>query len=200
MRLSAFSPSAPLLLALSLVAASCHKADRVEITETRPRHSTEGAEKDKIDVPLDSSLPSADGYRWKLPAGWKEGAASQFRQLNFSFGPNGEGECYLSRVQGSEADNIRRWCKQMAQPELTDEQVSALPLKPFFGTQGIFVDLKGTFSGAGGAAPKPDYRMLGLIREGNDLTVTVKMTGPAALVAENAEKFDAFCASLRLSQ
>ena len=200
MRLPTLSPVLRLLLAVSLTSASCHKPARVEITESRPRHSTEGADKDKVGVSVDEAFPSSDGYRWKLPEGWKEGAASQLRQLNFSFGPNGEGECYMSQVQGSEADNIRRWCKQMGQPEMTDDQVASLPLKPFFGTQGRFVDLSGTYTGAGGAAPRPDYRMLGLIREGNDVTVTVKMTGPAALVAQHAEKFDAFCSSLRFSR
>lgn len=187
-------------LALALAAAtaaSCRPPERVEITLSRPRHSSEAAP--RLDVPLADSLPSPQQYRWALPRGWTEKPATQFRQANFAFGPNLEGECYLSLSQGSELENLNRWRQQMAQPALSEEEAAALPRKNIFGRPASFIDLAGTYSGAGGAAPLADTRLLGLVRAEGDVTITVKMTGPAALVAENAASFDAFIASLRLT-
>jgi len=194
-------PALALALALATLAAgtlvACRQPERVEITHSRPRHTTEPAP--RLDVPLTDSLPSAQRYRWSLPPGWIEKPATQFREANFAFGPNLEGECYLSQTQGSERDNLNRWRQQMGLPDLTEEEVAALPRKNIFGFPGAFIDLTGTYTGAGGAAPVADTRVLGLVRAERDLTLTVKMTGPAELVAGHAAHFDDFVASLRLT-
>lgn len=190
------SPSLALLAASGLI-SSCRPADRVEITESRPRHTTEN--EPRLDVPLSGSLPSAEAYRWVLPPGWSEKPATQFRQANFVFGPSGEGECYVSLSQGSELENINRWRQQMAQAALTEEEVAALPRKSIFGRSATFIDLTGTYTGAGGAAPLADTRLLGLVRAEGDVTITVKMTGPAALIAGQPANFDAFVASLQIT-
>lgn len=184
-------------VAMAAAATSCRPADRVEITRSRPRHSTEPAP--RLDVALADSLPSFQQYRWARPAGWTEKPATQFRQANFAFGPNLEGECYLSLSQGSEVENLNRWRQQMAQPALTEDEVAALPRKEIFGRPAAFIDLTGTYTGAGGASPTDATRLLGLVRAEGDVTITVKMTGPAAVVAEHAANFDAFVASLRLT-
>ena len=59
----------------------------------------------------------------------------------------------------------------------------------------------GSFSGGSGpmmapAPPKPGYRMLGAIFEAPGFLFTLKLTGPEALVAAHAAKFDAFAQSL----
>lgn len=87
----------------------------------------------------------------------------------------------------------------MGQPPLTDEQIAGLPVKTLFGRPGRFVDLTGTYAGAMGAAPKSDYRLLGLVVSESDTTLTVKMTGPQSLVEAETANFDAVCASLRLA-
>lgn len=179
------------------LAASCRPASRVEITQSRPRFTTEAAP--RLDVPLADSLPSPEAYRWAKPEGWVEKPATQFRQVNFAFGPAGEGECYLSLTQGTELENINRWRQQMAQPPLTEDELAALPRKQIFSRPAAFLDLTGTYSGAGGAAPVADTRLLGLVRAEGDVTITVKMTGPAALIASHTANFDAFVASLRLT-
>lgn len=192
-------PHSPILalLAAATLPAACRPADRVEITQSRPRHTTEKAP--RLDVPLADSLPSAQAYRWALPPGWVEKPATQFREANFAFGPSGEGECYLSRSQGSELENINRWRQQLAQPPITESELAALPRKTIFGVPAVFIDLTGTYTGAGGASPVADTRLLGLVRAERDLTITVKMTGPAALVAGQTANFDAFVASLQLT-
>ncbi|MFN0128852.1 MAG: hypothetical protein ACKV19_19445 [Verrucomicrobiales bacterium] len=188
-----------LALAASLAgtAVSCRPADRVEITLSRPRHTTEAAP--RLDVPLIDSLPAAQEYRWTLPPGWMEKPATQFRRANFAFGSSGEGECYLSMTQGSELENVNRWRLQMGQPPLDEEAFAALPRRDIFGFPAAFVDLTGTYTGAAGAAPVEGTRLLGVVRADHDVTLTVKMTGPADLVASHAANFDTFVASLRFT-
>jgi hypothetical protein len=151
-------------------------------------------------VRYEDAFPTPEQYRWSKPSGWKELPATQFRKVNFSFGPNGEGECYLSSSSGGGVvENLNRWRAQMGQPELTAEQVTELPVKTLFGAPGRFIDISGTFTGAGGAEPKSDYRLLGVVYSEGNTTVTVKMTGPAPLVEAEKGNFDTFCASLRLA-
>jgi len=176
---------------------SCGKPERIEISESRTPHTSE--ETPKLDVPYAESLPANDGYRWKLPAGWKEKPATQFRRANFAFGPNDAGECYLSLTQGSDAENINRWRGQMGLPELSEEQVLGLPTKEMFGRPAVFVDLSGTYSGAAGAPPQENTRLLGLVRAENSVTLTIKMTGPADLIAQEAGRFEEFATSLQLT-
>jgi hypothetical protein len=187
---------APLLLTAALL-ASCGDGDRVEISESRPRHA--GERPPALDVPIADSLPAPDGYRWKLPQGWTEQPPNQFRRTNFSFGPNAEGECYLSLVQGSETDNINRWRNQMSLPPLSEEEVAALPRKDLFERPAAFIDLTGTYTGMSDSSPRENWRLAGVIRAQADVTLTVKMTGPADLVGRELANFDAFLASLRLT-
>jgi hypothetical protein len=168
----------------------------MEITESRPRHTSE--KPPRLDVTLADSLPAAEAYRWQLPPGWVERPATQFRQVNFAFGPAGEGECYLSLTQGSELENINRWRKQIAQPELTASEVEALPRKNIFARPAAFLDLTGPYSGMG-STPVADTRLVGIVRSEGDVTITVKMTGPASLIASHLTGFDTFIASLQLT-
>ncbi|MEO0415189.1 MAG: hypothetical protein AAF226_09590, partial [Verrucomicrobiota bacterium] len=136
------------------------------------------------------------------PEGWKTLEARQFREVNLAFGPDNEGECYVSRLPGGAgglAQNLNRWRKQMGQAELDADAIAALPKKALMGGQASFIEIDGTFSGMGGGGAKNDYRMLGLVGNVNGETVFVKMTGPNALVEANTAKFHTFVASLKNS-
>jgi hypothetical protein len=131
--------------------------------------------------------------------------ATEFRHLNFTFGPNREGEAYLTLLPvaggGGMLENLNRWRKQMAQPPVAEADLASLPEKTIFGRKVPFLDLTGTFTGGSGpmmaaSEPKPDYRMLGAIFEAPGFLFTIKMTGPTALVTKEAANFDAFCQSL----
>jgi hypothetical protein len=151
------------------------------------------------------AAPGASGggelpFTWKAPDGWTLKPGMPMRDLSFTFGESGEGECYLSRLPGAGGGltaNVNRWRGQMGLPAITDAEVLALPKRVMFGLDATYVDITGAFSGMGGGAPKENYRMLGTIVASESGAVFVKMTGPAELIAANQPKFDAFCASLQ---
>jgi phosphomannomutase len=70
------------------------------------------------------------------------------RLVDLRFGPNKEGECYISLMPGSAGGleaNVNRWRTQMAQPAYTAEEFAKLPKKPFFNREATFVAFDGDF-------------------------------------------------------
>jgi hypothetical protein len=105
-------------------------------------------------------------------------------------------ECSLGQIaSGDVAGNVNRWRAQMGLPPLTAAEVDALPRAELLDKPAVVVDLEGAYSGMG-AAPQPDFRMLARFAQFPGFALTVKMTGPAAAVAAEAERFAAFCDSL----
>lgn len=137
---------------------------------------------------------------YELPAGWKKEAASEFRTLNFSFGEDGEGECYVSRAGGGLEANLNRWRGQMGLAAASAEGLQALPKRKLFGMEATYAELDGEFKAMGAAEPKPNYRMVGLVLSLPDVSFFVKMTGPKELVIANEGNFSKFCGSLRLTK
>jgi hypothetical protein len=140
---------------------------------------------------------------YTTPEGWAEAAAASMRDVNLSFGPNQEGECYVSRLPGPGGGleaNVNRWRKQFGAEPLTLEQIEALPTKPLFGQPATFVQVDGPFTpGMGSTETKENYRLLGLILSSDAGAVFVKMTGPQVLVEEQTAGFDLFTGSLDVS-
>ena len=128
------------------------------------------------------------------------GGTGQMRLIDMSFGPAGEGECYVSAMPGAAGGivaNINRWRGQVGQPSLTEEEIDKLPRKMFLGAPAHFVSADGDFKNVGEETPRSGYRLLGLIHQAPDLTLFVKMTGPQALVEQNTAAFEAFCQSVQ---
>lgn len=191
-----------------LLLCSCGEQSRVEVVQSRDPFKNEPA--------LRAGLTTAQRYAandaqsmlsWTVPEGWNFLPATEFRHINFDFGPNREGEVYLTLLPDSGGggagvlENLNRWRQQMGHPPLTREELATLPVKTVFTRPVPFLDLTGPFTGGSGpmmtpGPPKPGYRMLGVIFEAPGYLFTIKMTGPEALVAANAAKFDAFCQSL----
>jgi hypothetical protein len=208
----------PWLIALaSLVLTGCGDRGPIEVTQVRDLDQSHDfevpvlAESDMSRFRFSTKKSTDPGtgegaesgsakLTWNLPDGWKELPSTSMREPNLRFGENDEGECYVTRLSGGAGGlgaNINRWRKQMNVPDLTEEEVAALPKKTLFGQPATFISIDGTFSGMGGAG-KENYRLNGLILNVADSMVTVKMTGPKVLVSENEGKFKAFCASLVL--
>lgn len=203
------------VITCSLLSTSCHRLEEREaITETRDISTY--ARKPVVDIPsatrfLDNAQDEPPQERpdlrnlltWTIPTGWSESAkpdASGMRLVDLRFGPNQEGECYISLMPGSAGGleaNVNRWRTQMGQPTYTEEEIAKLGKKPFFNRDATYVAFDGDFKSFGAESAQSGYRLLGLIHSAEQATIFVKLTGPKALVEENSAAFDAFCQSIR---
>ena len=206
---------AALCLLLATLPACKRVEERMEITETRPVSALAG--KPAVDVRsstrfYDDQKPKSDGMAganlrellaWTVPEGWSEVQTPDptgIRTVDMRFGPNKEGECYVSLMAGAAgglAANINRWRTQMAQPAYTEEELGKLEKKPFFGRDADFVAFDGSYKAVGASEAKTGYRLMGMIHSAPQATIFVKMIGPKALVEQNAAAFEAFCKSIR---
>jgi hypothetical protein len=188
----------------------CKKAlpDRLEITETRSTFGSEVPVPESSDPMQRLGFGAQTQFRWTTPAAWLLAPGTQMRQLNFSFGPNREGECYMSMTKGQEGstiDEINRWRKQMGQPAIEATELDALPkldlLKracPMLKLEGPYTPAAGMGMGAPTSPPKPDFGLLGVVLEvpAMQAVLTVKMVGPKALVLQEEANFKTFVTSL----
>jgi len=202
-----FSPRHLWRLLLPAVALTgCRPPDRVEVTQSRPAFRDEPEPAAGLsDQQRFAENEVQQMLSWTTPEGWRLVAATEFRHVNFIFGPAGEGECYLSLISGQGAgvlENFNRWRKQMGQPPMPEEELVRLPTKTVLGRQVLTMDITGTYdAGSGpmmrsGGAPKPDWRMVGSIFEAPGALFTIKMTGPKDLVEQNLKAYDAFLGSI----
>lgn len=201
-------------VACGLLITSCDRlGERVVITESREISSH--AAKPNVDIPSATRFfddakeeqQQRPDFRslltWTIPEGWSENATPDpmgMRLLDLRFGPDKEGECYISLMPGSAGGleaNVNRWRTQMGQAAYTPDEIAKLPKKPFFNREATFVAFDGDFKGFGAEAAKTGYRMLGLIHSAEQATIFVKLTGPKALVEQNTAAFDAFCQSIK---
>jgi hypothetical protein len=187
------------LLALAAPLTSCERvSSRMEITQTREISEYEA-------TPKLHAYPQErfgdERLSWTTPEGWTRAERSQMRPVNLTFGPNAEGECYLSILPGNAGGvlaNVNRWRKQMGQPNISESELDQLPKKILLGIQGVFVEADGDYTNVGATEAKPDHRLIGIVASIGDSALFVKMVGPKALVEANTAAFEAFVASLKL--
>jgi hypothetical protein len=188
-----------------MLLAGCGREDRVEVIASRAPFKNERPPELGLEGIQRYTNHAQSLLRWTVPEGWNFLLATEFRHLNFDFGPNREGEFYLTMFPissgGGVLENLNRWRQQMGQPPMVEADLAELPVKTIFNRPVPSIDITGTFTGGSGpmmapAPPKPGYRMIGAIFEAPGYLFTLKMTGPEALVAAHAAKFDAFCQTL----
>lgn len=146
-----------------------------------------------------SGTQGGPSFTYEVPDDWEKAPATAMRDLNFTFGEQGEGECYVTRLPGSGGGlvpNVNRWRQQMGAEPLSEEEVVTLPSKPLFGQPATYVSVAGEFAGMGTQEKQSNYRLLGLILSTPAGAVTVKMTGPRDLVDANEEAFIRFTETL----
>lgn len=139
-------------------------------------------------------------FTWTKPEAWTEAPASQMRVANFTAGPEGKVEAYLTVLPGGGGgveSNLNRWRKQMGLEPFSPEEVAALERVQVVGHEAVVADIAGTFKGMSGDQNNENYRMLGAIFEHDGAAVFAKMTGPADAVAAERENFLAFVKSLQ---
>lgn len=201
-----FSPPLLTLTAAALLCAGCSRKDRVEVVDSRAPFKNEPEPRLGLSASQRYGENLAQGIlQWQMPEGWNYLTPTEFRHVNFNFGPNREGEVYvtmLSQSGGAMLDNLNRWRKQMDQPPWEEKDLQTLRRVQFFGMEVPLLDITGTYTGGSGpmmapADPKPGYRMVGAIAEVPGAIFTVKMTGPVDLVEANLLKFETFASGVR---
>jgi hypothetical protein len=191
-----------------LALAGCGGQDAKEISETRttaPPSAAAPAMPPGHDMqmpPMGGELPpghpTVSPYKWQVPEGWTEAPATSMRIGNFKIVASPEAECYLTVLKGAAGGvdaNINRWRRQMGQPELKPEEIAALPKVDVLGQPAPLAEITGSFTGMAGQQ-FPDYALTGVVVMLTDETLFVKMTGPAAVVAAEKDRFLSFCKSL----
>jgi hypothetical protein len=144
-------------------------------------------------TPHDHAQPVANPFVWETPEGWVELEPQQFREINLRPGGHPELECYLTVLQGTGgglAANVDRWRNQLGLEPMAPGDLEALPPTLLFGRPASRVEL---------VSEGDDARALwGVILESSGMLVTVKLTGPVALVEEQRASFDYFIERLAI--
>ena len=196
------------LILLSMGLAGCRKTEsEVVIDETRPLTSADHAPKldatSKERFQGRSHAPSARlSYRGTTPEGWRETPSTPIRLLNYVIGPDGRGEVYLSQTRGGILGNVERWHGQFGIANTVGEDLLKMDRVPIMGTgEGLLVEARGTYSPGMGRPAEPGFALMGVIGvlEGGAI-LTVKMTGPEAVVKEERTRFLEFCRTLQAAE
>jgi hypothetical protein len=150
---------------------------------------------------------SAAGLRWSVPEGWISAPAQPMRAATYTLpvAPGaGGGECaifFFGPDQGGGVqENIERWRSQVLGPDgaAAPAQVATRTIR---GLRVTTLDSSGTYTAAAGplapAQPRPGYRLLGAIVEGPGGNLFIRLTGPAATVGANQQRFEELLASFQ---
>jgi hypothetical protein len=139
---------------------------------------------------------SVSAFKFTLPEGWKSvEPKSAMRKAQLSV-PGKDGAkpaeivfFFFGGGQGGDVQsNVQRWFGQFTGGQ--DKQKSET--QEWGGTKVTIVSTEGTMKASpisGVPEDQPEFALLGAILEHADGPVFIKMTGPAALVNENREKF-----------
>ncbi len=209
-----FSHFLPVVVAVMLLAVTaCHRvAERMEITESRelsPKAlpvamvSSSAERFGLVEKELAAPAPRVNPLSWTTPEGWKEAPAgsdpSGMRLIDLRFGPNAEGECYLSVIQGEAGGleaNVNRWRGQMGLPPMSADELAKLPKKMLVNRESSFVSFDGDYKGVGATEATKDWRMMGLLQQAPEFMLFVKIIGPKEVVIKNEAAFEQFAQSI----
>ncbi len=138
-------------------------------------------------VPAPSDVRAA---QYKIP---RAGSDTEDAELILFFFGKGKG--------GGVQDNLDRWYGQFTQPDGTrSKDAAVLTVRTVNGLRVTAVSLGGTYSAmttpGQQAVPKPGYRMLGVIVEGEEGPWFFKAAGPAATMDAARGDFDALAQSV----
>jgi hypothetical protein len=155
--------------------------------------------------PEAAAAPSASGgapppFAWTAPAGWVKQGDRSMRVVTFVPEKAPGAEVYVTVLGGAAGGaraNVDRWRDQMGLPALTDDEFARLPRATVLGAEAVFAELEGSFAGDMGKRGDGRWMLLGMVLPRGDHSVFVKMTGPAAEVRGERDRFRAFCESLR---
>lgn len=139
-------------------------------------------------------------FRWTVPQGWTQGPARSMRIATFVPAAAPTSEVAVSILKGTAGGlraNLDRWRGQIGGGPLSDAEFEALPRAKLLGGTAVFLAVEGAYAGMGGGAGTAGSMLLGMALERPGDMVFVKMTGPAAEVRGEQDRFRAFCESFR---
>jgi hypothetical protein len=169
------------ILAVSSLASA--EPVRTEAANLRFTHPSEWTR-----VPAPSDMRAA---QFRIPKA--SGDADDAEAVLFFFG-KGQG--------GSASDNLDRWYRQMTQPDgKASKDAGVVTIKTVNGLKVTLLDLPGTYQpmpamGGGDATPKPGYRLLAAMIEGDPGPWFFRVVGPDATVKAAKPAFDALLGSV----
>lgn len=135
------------------------------------------------------------------PQDWLPLPATEFRLLNYRFGDQGSGEVWVSQASGGLLENVNRWLGQFNAAPLDATGLAALPRVPVADVgEGLWIEAEGHYSPGMGRPSRPDQALAGIILNGGERLLTIKMVGPVADVQAQKEALKAFAATIRLHQ
>ena len=142
---------------------------------------------------------SAGKLSFETPDGWSRGPDRQMREVTFTVGTDADqAECYVALLGGTGggiAANMNRWQQQMGAAPLSESEFQQLERIEMLGTEGILLEIDGSFSGVAGEAVS-NARLYGAVCVLSDRSVFVKMIGPIATLEGQRDAFQRFCESL----
>lgn len=202
-------------LALAMIAVGCDRKvdDRIEevgtidlakLVPALPKPDFDASTRSRL--ALFGETQQRGPFRFAVPVDWEVSTAeSPMRIVDCTFGPNREGECYVSFLQGSGGgvlENVNRWRKQMGLAPLPEGSEASMRRVRVLKASGFLFDETGTYTGMQGSETKENHRMLGAVLPAEDLglTIFVKMTGPAEVVAAHENDFYRFCGNLEIGR
>jgi hypothetical protein len=141
---------------------------------------------------------SPGGLTWRAPESWRRAGDRPMREVTYLLGADGEAECYVSLLSGTAGGvfaNVNRWRTQMGQGELSASEFALLQRIPMLDTEGIVVEVDGTYRGMGDELIE-EAALLGAVCELAGRAAFVKLIGPEDVVRGARDEFLAFCQSL----
>ncbi len=155
-----------------------------------------------IDTPPDAATPETaptqpqtdERLTYDRPEGWRDGRMSSMRMAAFNVGPeDAPAEITIIPAGGDLKGNVKRWMEQVREAEVTDEQLdqamadaSEVNISGLAGKRYVLVGDQETIDAT-------------ILPMDNGMSLFIKMKGPAATVADQADAIDQFLKSLKLN-
>ena len=149
------------------------------------------------------------GLQAHAPVDWKgEKPANRLRSHQFRLPRAKEDKedaelAVLPDLPGRPEENLQRWKELFMPPEgKTIDDIARIERFKIGKVQATYVDIAGTYLYkdrplAAKGTPRPDYRMLAVMLEGDEAVHLIRTVGPATTIQLNKGAFDAFIKALK---
>ncbi len=208
-----------LLLSLPIILCACEQSPAPAPTKSTPAPAATPAATPATKTPASTPAPapaapaaalgaadpgtvSVGGVAMTVPKGWKQvPPANQMRLAEIQV-PDESGDVMkvctvaISTAGGDIPSNVARWAGQMKDASGQTPKAD-IATKTVGGLNVSLVEISGTYSGMGEAAPRPDWTLRGAIVETPSGLLFVKMTGPASTMKASAAGWGNLVDSIR---